>query len=140
MDDMMAKIQDVLNDEESMNQIKQLAQMLGASGEGMDNQNSSQNQEAQPDLSKIFSVLGGNGQDNQQNNSMPFDINTLMQLQGLFQAASNDKSLDLLIALRPHLKEDKQLKVDKAVKFLKLFALWTAAKESGLLNSIDLFK
>lgn len=63
-----------------------------------------------------------------------------MQLQGLMQSvSSNDKNTELLLALKPHLKEDKQIKVDKAVKLLKLLALWTVVKESGLLNSIDLF-
>ena len=45
--------------------------------------------------------------------------------------------LELLLALKPHLKEEKQKKVDKAVKILKLIAVWNIAKESGMLE--DLF-
>ena len=145
MDDMMAKIQDILSDEESMNQIKQLAGMLGASAnEENSDEKTQDNSQGMPDLSKLFGSLSSNQNPQSQNsssdNGLGFDIGTLMQLQGLMQSvSSNDKNTELLLALKPHLKEDKQIKVDKAVKLLKLLALWTVVKESGLLNSIDLF-
>lgn len=145
MDDMMAKIQDILSDEESMNQIKQLAGMLGAAGnEENSDEKMQDNSQGMPDLSKLFGSLSSNQNPQSQNsssdNGLGFDIGTLMQLQGLMQSvSSNDKNTELLLALKPHLKEDKQVKVDKAVKLLKLLALWTVVKESGLLNSIDLF-
>ena len=44
---------------------------------------------------------------------------------------------DSLLALKPLLREERQSKVDKAVKMLKLFTVWTVLKDSGLLN--DLF-
>lgn len=145
MDDMMAKIQDILSDEESMNQIKQLAGMLGAArNEENSNEKVQDNSQGMPDLSKLFSSMSSNQNSQSQNsssdNGLGFDIGTLMQLQGLMQSvSSNDKNTELLLALKPHLKEDKQVKVDKAVKLLKLLALWTVVKESGLLKSIDLF-
>ena len=145
MDDMMAKIQDILSDEESMNQIKQLAGMLGASAnEENSDEKMQDNSQGMPDLSKLFSSMSSNQNSQSQNsssdNGLGFDTGTLMQLQGLMQSvSSNDKNTELLLALKPHLKEDKQIKVDKAVKLLKLLALWTVVKESGLLNSIDLF-
>lgn len=143
MDDMMDKIQNILSDEESMNQIKQLASML-TSSVGEQSDNSSENS-GTPDLSGLFNSMQNNqnntAQNSQGNNSLPFDIGTIMQLQGLFQAVSqNDINTNLLMALRPHLKEDKQEKVDKAVKLLKMFAIWAAAKDSGVLNSLDIFK
>ena len=145
MDDMMAKIQDILSDEESMNQIKQLAGMLGAAGnEENPDEKAQDNSQGMPDFSKLFSSMSSNQNPQNQNsssdNGLGFDIGTLMQLQGLMQSvSSNDKNTELLLALKPHLKEDKQIKVDKAVKLLKLLALWTVVKESGLLKSIDLF-
>lgn len=147
MDDMMAKIQAMLSDEESMNQIKQLANMLtsAANEEGSENGGGgteNQNQSPPPDFSKLFGAMSGGGQGGggNQDGGFGFDIGTIMQLQGLMQAvSSNDKNAELLLALKPHLKEEKHAKVDKAVKLLKLFALWTVVKESGLLNSIDLF-
>ena len=145
MDDMMAKIQDILSDEESMNQIKQLAGMLGAAGnEENPDEKAQDNSQGMPDFSKLFGSMSSNQNPQSQNsssdNGLGFDIGTLMQLQGLMQSvSSNDKNTELLLALKPHLKEDKQIKVDKAVKLLKLLALWTVVKESGLLKSIDLF-
>lgn len=140
MDDLMSKIQEMLSDEESMNQIKQLAEMLGGA---TDDTGTTPSGGAMPDLSSLFS--GGkstaeNPSGNSDSGGLGFDMGTLMQLQGLLKSvSSNDKNADLLYALKPHLREDKQAKVDKAVKLLKLFALWTVVKESGLLKSMDLF-
>ena len=51
--------------------------------------------------------------------------------------SNNDKNAEFLLALKPLLREERQSKVDKAVKMLKLFTVWTVLKDSGLLN--DLF-
>ena len=40
------------------------------------------------------------------------------------------------MALRPHLKTDRQKKVDQAVKLLKLYAVFSAVKENGLLQDL----
>ena len=49
-------------------------------------------------------------------------------------SVSEDKNAGLLLALKPLLKEERQAKVDKAVKMLKLFAVWSVLKDSGLLK------
>ena len=159
MDDLMSKIQAMLSDQESMNQIKQLAEMLGSSAAAPPPQNTgggsppggnpTQNSGGMPDLSALLAGLGGglSGQGASQSSSggnaapsgdLGFDIGTLLQLQGLFQSVSSgDKNSDLLMALKPHLKEDKHKKIDQAIKILKLLALWNVVKESGLLKSFD---
>lgn len=137
----MGKLQAMLSDEESMNQIKELAEMLGASG------NSAENSTAEgggrrdmPDFSALFSGNSPEEKQSEENNSGGFDIGTLLRLQELMQSvSSNDCNTELLLALKPHLREEKQQRVDRAVKLLKLFALWTVVKESGLLKSMDLF-
>lgn len=145
---MMEKINAVLSDEESMKQISELAKMLTGSmkTENSDtsppheknSQNDSSNTNNMPDLSKLF----GNSQSSSSSSAespLPFDFATIMQIGELINTASaNDKNSDLLLALKPHLKEDKQEKVDKAVKILKLLALWAVLKESGLLKNINL--
>lgn len=127
MEDLMGKLQEMLSDEESMNQIKQLAEMLGgaeASDGGNENEEAPKPQESD----------GGSDGD------FPFDIGMLFQLQGLLQSVSSeDKNSALLLALKPHLREERRGRVDKAVKLLKLFAIFTVVKESGLLKSMDLF-
>ena len=43
---------------------------------------------------------------------------------------------ELLIALKPHLSDEKQKRVDKALKLLKILAVWNIAKDSGILNEL----
>ena len=60
-----------------------------------------------------------------------------MKLTGLAGSLSqNDKNAGLILALKPHLSPERQKRADKAVKILKLLALWSAAKDSGLLKDI----
>ncbi|HOA00526.1 hypothetical protein [Ruminococcus sp.] len=108
MEDIMGRISELLSDEESVKQLSELAQML-VSEEGAENENTSE----QPDLS------------------------SLMKLTSLVGAASNDtRNTDLLLALKPHLGADKQKRVDKAIKLMKLLAMWNIAKDSGLLQEL----
>ncbi len=111
MDDIMSRISELLADEESVKQISELAQMLV----------SEENKETEE---KSESPCGEEP-----------DIGSLLKLTSLISAASQqDKNTDLLLALKPHLGEEKQKKVDKAIKLMKLIAVWTIAKESGLLQ------
>lgn len=180
MDELMQKLQSVLSDEESMNQIRQLASMFG----GGNNDNSSDTQQpiaspqnnvpdntsssGQPsinmdDISKLLASIGAdssqpnsnaqaqenqNSQPNilnslnsnqQSSDQLPFDIGKIMTLGSIISNSSKaDKNTELLLALKPHLKEEKQDKVDKVIKIFKLISIWPAIKESGLLGG-DLF-
>lgn len=112
----MDKIGKILSDEESMKQLSELAQLLISNNSNEDVQeekNCNPNNTDIPDISKIMQIT---------------------ELMGTF--SQNDKNTELLMALKPHLKEERQHKVDKAVKFLKLLSVWNVAKESGLLNDI----
>ncbi|MDE6500891.1 MAG: hypothetical protein K2L10_02235 [Ruminococcus sp.] len=122
MEDTMEKIGKLLSDEESVKQLSELAQLL------MNNDSSGENVPAEKKNCTVS--------DNNNNNNMP-DIAKIMQLTELMGTFSqNDRNTDLLLALRPHLKEERQQRVDKAIKMLRLFAVWNVAKESGLLNDI----
>lgn len=110
----MEKLSKILSDEESVKQLTELAQILMNENNNQDN----------------------NCNSNNENNNIP-DISKIMHLTELMgNLSQNDKNTDLLIALKPHLKEERQLKVDKAVKMLRLMTVWNVAKESGLLNDI----
>lgn len=119
MDDMMGKIGELLSDEESVRQLSELAQMfMSDSSSPEENKSDSESEDQHQD---------GGG----------FDIGSIMKLTGLLGSVSqSDKNTELLMALRPHLKAEKQKRVDKAVKLLKLIAVWNIAKESGLLNDM----
>lgn len=159
MNDLMSKLQNVLNDEESMKQIKELAGMFGNEFNGSNETSapspsekvSLPNNNQAPDLSQILSSLSGmlgNSETAQQNNPAPqadsnpfgdFDMTKLAQLSSVMaQAKKSDKNVDLLLALRPLLKEENQIKIDRLIKIFKLFAIYPALKESGLLGG-DLF-
>lgn len=135
-DDLMNKLNDVLNDEESMKQIKELASMLGAE-EGSD---------APPDISKLLTGAVGNAPASVPVQALPaqnplgdIDISKLLQLKGAMQAsAKSDKNVALLLALKPLLKEEKQARVDKVIKIMRLLSILPVLKDSGLLGG-DLF-
>ncbi len=113
MDDLMSRLSDLLSDEESVKQISELAQMLNSETAEDTSEKSSEQQADQPDIS------------------------SLIKLTGIISAASQqDKNADLLLALKPHLGDDKQKRVDKAIKLLKLLAIWNIAKDSGLLQEL----
>lgn len=114
MDDLMSRLNELLSDEESVRQLSELAQMMNSeTTEGSENKQSDEENGDQPDLSSII------------------------KLTGIISAASQqDKNTDLLLALKPHLGEEKQKRVDKAIKLLKLLAIWNIAKDSGLLQEL----
>jgi len=131
MDDLMGKIQDVLNDEESMNQIKKLASML-----------SSENSDENPDLSSVLNGNNNNSEDANGENSQSndFDFSKIIMLQQLLsQANKKDQNTDFLYALKPILKNENQVKIDRVIKILKLLTLWPVIKDSGILGG-DFFE
>ena len=128
MEDMNDMLGSLLSDPESMQQIKELADMLksempsdGKSGE------SGQNSQGGFDFGSLAGLMGGQ-----------FDPNMLTAVSKVLAAMNGeDKNRALLMALRPHLSGDKQERVDKAVRMLKLYSAANALKESGLLGSLD---
>ncbi len=124
MNDLMEKLQSVLSDKESMQQLQELAAMLTGGQEG----------EAAAPSPAAADTAGGDGGAA----AMP-DLTKLMALSGaVSQAGKGDKNIALLLALRPLLKEENQAKLDRVVKLLRLMALWPMLRESGLLGG-DLF-
>lgn len=117
----MEKIGGILSDEESMKQLSELAKMI-MSGELNEDENPSE------DNSNVNSSANSG--------NIP-DLGAVMKLSGLAGAFSRkDPNTQLLEALKPHLSEERRLRVDKAVKLLRLLAVWNIAKESGLLNDL----
>lgn len=126
MEDIMGKIGELLSDEESMKQLTELAQML-VSGDGEESTSeASESEDSQP-------------QDNSSSGTPDsgFDFGSLMKLQGIMSAMNQkDKNSELLLALKPHLREERQERVEKAIKLLKLLAIWNVIKDSGMLKNL----
>lgn len=123
----MGKISGILSDDESVRQLAELVKMF----------KSGDFNESGESTVKSSEINSSNNNDSQNaDDSMP-DIQQIMKLASLAGTFSrNDENTGLLLALRPHLSEQKQQKLDKAVKLLKLTAVYSAAKESGLINNI----
>lgn len=157
MDDLSEKINGLLNDEESMRQIRELADMLtgGMTSEEHDTANNGtesfdpdysandpphETPKAEKggfDLSSILGMLGGGGSGEKPSDSGGIDMGTAMQLMSVIgSTGENDKNRALLLALRPLVGADKQAKIDKAVKLMRLYAVFTALRKSGLTDKI----
>lgn len=113
MDDLSEKLAGILNDPESMERVRKMAEsILGEEPEP---------QQASP-LGDIGSMLGSD------------ELKTIMSLIGKFNSSGNDPRAQLLSALKPHLSEPRREKVDTAIKLLKIIELLPLIKESGLLK------
>ncbi len=117
LDDIAEKIESLLSDEESMRQLRELAAMF-SSGEIPDG---GEDPPEQPD----GSGSGGPA------------IDPMMIMQLMSAVSASDKNLDLLKALRPHLSDERQQKLDKAAKLLKLYNIFITMRESGMLNDLE---
>ena len=115
MEDMAEKIQSLLSDEESMQQIRELAAMFGSSSDASE-QPSCEEKKPQTAEEPLIN---------------PAALMSLMS--GM---SRNDKNCELLAALKPLLSADKQSRVDKAIKLLRLYNIYTELKESGALGNL----
>ncbi len=111
------KLSELLSDPEGLNKIKAFANSLFAEN-SVDEAPLKQEQSSNPVESDSGGLDFGGF-------SLPdnFDIGKIM---GLMSALSNNKQDErsrLLLALKPHLSEPRQQKVDRAVKLLKLASL-----------------
>lgn len=123
----MGKIGEILSDKESVKQISEIAQMLMSQNDDESNEKSNPESDFKSEKESCNSSDGVN--------DSGFDFSSLMKLQGIMGAfGKNDKNTELLLALKPHLTEEKQQKIDKAIKLLRLLAVWNVVKESGMLK------
>jgi hypothetical protein len=112
MDELSQKLAEILNDPESMNRVRQMAEdILG------------DKKEPEPQ-SDITGLLGDN------------DLINVMNLVSKLNTKSEDSRTILLNSLKPHLSEPKREKVDTAIKILRLLELLPLLKESGVLGKL----
>ena len=140
MDDIAGKISELLASPEGMDKIKQMASALFSEGSTNpppqnlnDNTRDMSTTEQQKSGDMLGQLLGNftNG-----GFSLPDGLDPL-KLIGLMSAlgsGADDKRAGLLLALKPHLSVERQERVDKAVKLLKIASLLPVLKEQGLLD------
>lgn len=123
MDDISQKLAELLNDPESLNRMREMAEnILG--GENTQ-KNATENQPTSPpDLGSAF----GDG---------AFDaaqIAKIVSVMSRIKNTASDTRSNLLTALKPMLSPPKREKVDTAIKFLKLIDMLPLLRESGLFD------
>lgn len=117
MDELSEKLSGILNDPESMERVRKMAESILGSDE----------KKASTPSTDLMSTLGNNMPDAE-------TMGRIMQLISRFKNENHDARSALLLALRPHLSEPRQEKLDTAIKFLKMIDLLPLIKESGLFN------
>ena len=122
MDDLAEKLSGILNDPESMAQVRKMA-------EGLFSESKDSSETTGGNI--LGNLLGSGGETSSAD--MP-DVNAIMRIVSLLKNSGNDSRSGLLLALRPHLSEERRERVDKAVKILKLVSVMPLLKEQGLLN------
>lgn len=115
MDDLSEKLAGILNDPESMERVRKMAESI--LGEG-----AKEKEEAPSPEFDISSLLGME------------DIGRLMSILAKFRSSGNDPKAQLLYALKPHLSPPRREKVDTAVKILKIIELLPLIGETGILK------
>lgn len=115
MDDLTGKLQELLSDPESMQNLADLAGMLGgaASGDG-----TAESGSAEPD--------GG---------LPPLDFSKLLLIGQALGEMKADENAAFLTALRPHLSAQRQARVNKAIRMLQILRIAAVLRENGLLDS-----
>lgn len=116
MEDLAKQLSSLLDSPEGMDKIKALAESL-LGGENADTPEAPASPAA--DIPALPAA----------------ELETFMKISRVLKSGKDDDRARLLLALRPHLSPERQLKVDKAVKLLKLVEILPLLRESGF----DLF-
>ena len=118
MDDIGEKLAEILNDPESLNKIKSMAE------NNLGSEKSDEKPPPSPDLNSLF---GDGGFDGAQ-------IAKIMSVMSRLKSSNNDSRSNLLLALKPLLSPPRREKVDTAIKLLKLIDMLPLLKDSGIFD------
>ena len=112
MDDLSQKLAEILNDPESMNRVKEMAEDILGNKNKVEPQSEAESFFGDADLMKVMGIVSK------------------------LNAKSDDSRTMLLSSLKPHLSEPKREKVDAAIKILRILELLPLLKESGVLGDL----
>ena len=134
-DDLSAKLSGILSDPEAMKEIAALASQLGADAPGVHTDGGASPSPASGDSLDLQGLLRSLNADGAA--QKPAD-NTAAQLMSLAPALSSLKQEDdttrLLDAMRPFLSEERQRKLDKAKRLIKVMQLMPLIKDLPLFD------
>lgn len=157
MDDLASKLGEMLNSPGALDQIKSIAGLLGGSASGSQPAGNPSNTASNSPLAGILGNLASNPQlagllggvmnpqppapqPEQQGSTPGVDGEMLQTIMKIAPLLSNfrqeDDSTRLLHALRPMLGEERQKKLDEAIKLLQLMRILPLLKGSNLLGGL----
>lgn len=117
MDDISEKLAEILNDPDSLNRVREMAENI------LGDKDKSDSKPPQNDFSSFF----GSDID-------PAQIGKIISVMSRLKSDRDDNRAKLLLALKPHLSAPRQEKVDTAIKLLKLIDLLPFLKDSGMFD------
>ncbi|MBE6882483.1 MAG: hypothetical protein E7489_05715 [Ruminococcaceae bacterium] len=129
MPDLGEQLSQILNNPETRRNIENLmSQLQSGSGSAVP----SPQQEQPPfDFSSLFGQSAPAPPPQNENPLAGIDIGMMMKLQSIFSKMNcDDQNVNLLRALRPHLKRPE--KVDEAINILRLMSVLPALGEAGI--------
>ena len=114
MDDLGEKLAGILNDPQTMERVRKMAEnILG------------ENESEKENTGSIGDIGGMLGVD---------EMGTIISIVSKLKNSGNDPRTQLLTALKPHLSEPRRDKVDTAIKILKVLEILPLVKDSGILK------
>ncbi len=120
MSDIASQINSILSDPEMMKQIQGLSGLFGQS----ENKESVSPALAQPSASPL-DMLGADG------------MQTVMKIMPLLnKLKQEDDTTRLLYAIKPFLSQQRQAKLEEAVKLIRIINLVPLIKQQGLFNGL----
>ena len=115
MDDLSEMLAGILNDPESMERVRKMAEGFLGGEEAQEPKTAS----PLGDIADMFELE---------------DLGKIVNIITKLKSAENDNRTQLLTALKPHLSEPRREKVDTAIKILKVLEILPLIKESGFLK------
>jgi len=117
MSEFEEKLNSILSSPEEMQKITQLAQSF-AGGLSASPAGGAETPASMP--APVLSSLGGLLPDG-------MDMGSVARMMGMFGSAANSRSYQMLEAIRPHLKEKRQAKIDRAMQMARMAKMAQAA-------------
>ena len=121
-----------------MSDINDLLNVLLSADSDKTDDNNDDAQESVQSSGENGSNSGENGSNSGENDFFGgIDIDAIMKFgEILSKMNESDKNTELLIALKPHLREENRAKIDTAVKLFRLISLLPYLKETGLFDNL----
>ena len=122
MDDITDKLKGLLDSPEGLEQIKSIASSFLGKGSS-EKEHEKEHHAKDREDSNPLSALGKD-----------LDINMILKIKSTLDSFSvDDQKFELLHALKPHLRPARQIRVDEAIKIMRLVNLMPLFKENGFL-------